>query len=101
MTMPVGRKTSLCYLERDGRYLVLHRTKKEHDENGGKKGLSAFSLRVYRERLDIPRGTTVSYGELARRFGIIRQSMQNPCRCVRAYDRRSSAVGSRREARGK
>lgn len=28
--------TTLCYLERDGKYLVLHRTKKEHDENGGK-----------------------------------------------------------------
>lgn len=183
-----GRKTSLCYLERDGRYLVLHRTKKAHDENGGKwigvggkfepgetpdacalrevreetglvmtafrlrglvvfvsdvwgveymylytatewtgteracdegdlvwlekgellrknlwegdrlflkaletreeffimklryagerlveaidsKGLSDFRLRVYRALLDIPRGTTVSYGELARRLG--------------------------------
>ena len=31
-----GRSTSLCYLERDGEYLVLHRTKKENDENGGK-----------------------------------------------------------------
>jgi len=31
-----GRKTSLCYLERDGKYLILHRTKKEHDENGDK-----------------------------------------------------------------
>lgn len=30
------RLTTLCYLEKDGRYLVLHRTKKEHDENGGK-----------------------------------------------------------------
>ncbi|MCR5750347.1 MAG: 8-oxo-dGTP diphosphatase [Kiritimatiellae bacterium] len=30
------RLTTLCYLERDGKYLVLHRTKKEHDENGGK-----------------------------------------------------------------
>ena len=30
------RLTSLVYIERDGRYLVLHRTKKEHDENGGK-----------------------------------------------------------------
>jgi len=28
-----GRKTSLCYLEQDGKYLILHRTKKEHDEN--------------------------------------------------------------------
>ena len=31
-----GRKTSLVYLERDGQYLILHRTKKEHDENGDK-----------------------------------------------------------------
>jgi len=31
-----GRKTSLCYLEQDGKYLILHRTKKEHDENGDK-----------------------------------------------------------------
>ena len=30
------RLTTLCYLEKDGRDLVLHRTKKEHDENGGK-----------------------------------------------------------------
>ena len=31
-----GRATSLCYLERDGKYLVLHRTKKENDENQDK-----------------------------------------------------------------
>ena len=31
-----GRKTSLVYLERDGKYLILHRTKKEFDENGDK-----------------------------------------------------------------
>lgn len=30
------KNTSLCYLERRGAYLMLHRTKKEHDENGGK-----------------------------------------------------------------
>ena len=28
--------TSLCYLERDGRYLMLHRTKKVNDENHDK-----------------------------------------------------------------
>lgn len=28
--------TSLLYLERDGKYLMLHRTKKEHDPNEGK-----------------------------------------------------------------
>ena len=183
-----GRSTSLCYLERDGKYLILHRTKKENDENqdkwigvGGKfelgetaddcvlrevkeetgltitdfrprgiivflsdvwgleymylytatkwrgelidcdegelvwldkkelltknlwegdrlflkaldereeffimkfryegeklaevidsKGISSFRLRVYRELLNIPRGTTITYGELARRLG--------------------------------
>ncbi len=30
------RNTSLCYIERDGKYLMLHRVKKEHDENRDK-----------------------------------------------------------------
>ena len=30
------RNTSLCYIERDGRYLMLHRVKKELDENRDK-----------------------------------------------------------------
>ena len=30
------KNTTLCYLERDGCYLMLHRTKKEQDENAGK-----------------------------------------------------------------
>lgn len=30
------KNTSLCYIENDGRYLMLHRTKKEFDENEGK-----------------------------------------------------------------
>ena len=30
------RLTTLCYIEKDGNYLVLHRTKKVHDENGDK-----------------------------------------------------------------
>ena len=30
------RLTTLCYLESDGKYLVLHRNKKKHDENEGK-----------------------------------------------------------------
>ena len=47
-----GRKTSLVYLERDGKYLILHRTKKEHDENGDKwigvgTGLALASTRGY------------------------------------------------------
>lgn len=29
-------KTSLCYLEKDGKYLMLHRTKKHRDPNEGK-----------------------------------------------------------------
>ncbi len=28
--------TTLCYIERDGNYLMLHRTKKEQDPNAGK-----------------------------------------------------------------
>ena len=28
--------STLCYLERDGKYLMLHRVKKEHDLNQGK-----------------------------------------------------------------
>ncbi len=30
------RNTTLCYIERDGAYLMLHRVKKEHDENRDK-----------------------------------------------------------------
>lgn len=30
------KNTTLCYLERDGQYLMLHRTKKRQDENAGK-----------------------------------------------------------------
>ena len=30
------KNTSLCYLEKDGQYLMLHRVKKEHDENHDK-----------------------------------------------------------------
>ncbi len=30
------KKTTLCYIEKDGKYLMLHRTKKKNDENGGK-----------------------------------------------------------------
>ena len=33
-TMP--RLTTLCYIEKDGCWLVLHRTKKDYDENGDK-----------------------------------------------------------------
>ena len=30
------RQTTLCYIERNGQYLMLHRTKKEHDASQGK-----------------------------------------------------------------
>lgn len=30
------KNTTLCYLEREGQYLMLHRTKKENDENHDK-----------------------------------------------------------------
>ena len=30
--------TTLCYMERDGQYLMLHRTKKEKDINKDKWG---------------------------------------------------------------
>lgn len=30
------KQTTLCYIERDGCYLMLHRTKKKNDENAGK-----------------------------------------------------------------
>ena len=30
------RMTTLCYIEKDGSYLMMHRTKKEQDENAGK-----------------------------------------------------------------
>ena len=30
------RLTTLCYIERDGKYLMLHRTKKENDINHDK-----------------------------------------------------------------
>ena len=32
------KNTSLCYLERGGQYLMLHRVKKENDENKDKWG---------------------------------------------------------------
>ena len=34
--MPVPELTTLCYLERDGKYLMMHRVKKENDINKDK-----------------------------------------------------------------
>ena len=42
----------------DIRYKVLH-----------SKEITPFQRKVYLELLDVPRGTTVTYGELARRVG--------------------------------
>ena len=36
MKPDIPRLTTLCYIEKDGCYLILHRTKKQHDENGDK-----------------------------------------------------------------
>jgi len=36
------RLTTLCYIERDGCYLVIHRNRKENDENGDKLILAVF-----------------------------------------------------------
>ena len=30
------KQTSLCYIEKDGQYLMLHRVKKKNDENHDK-----------------------------------------------------------------
>ena len=30
------KMTTLCYIEKDGKYLMLHRTKKQHDINKDK-----------------------------------------------------------------
>ena len=30
------KQTTLCHIERDGKWLMLHRTKKKNDLNGGK-----------------------------------------------------------------
>lgn len=32
----MNKRTTLCYLEKDGRYLMLHRVKKKNDENHDK-----------------------------------------------------------------
>ncbi len=32
----IMKKTTLCYLEHDGKYLMLHRTKKKNDDNKNK-----------------------------------------------------------------
>ncbi|MCD8250117.1 MAG: 8-oxo-dGTP diphosphatase [Lachnospiraceae bacterium] len=36
MTKEKSPLTTLCYIEQDGKYLMLHRIKKEHDINEGK-----------------------------------------------------------------
>jgi 8-oxo-dGTP diphosphatase len=34
--IPIMKNTTLCYIEKDGKYLMLHRTKKAEDENKDK-----------------------------------------------------------------
>ena len=36
MQLPKSNLTTLCYIERDGKYLMMHRVKKEHDINKDK-----------------------------------------------------------------
>ena len=36
MTMAKSNQTTLCYIERDGQYLMMHRVKKQHDINKDK-----------------------------------------------------------------
>ena len=38
------RLTTLCYIEKDGKYLMLHRTKKKNDENQISGSASVESL---------------------------------------------------------
>ena len=35
-TVVIMKMTTLCYIEKDGKYLMLHRTKKKNDENHDK-----------------------------------------------------------------
>ena len=50
--MTYGRKTSLVYIEKDGRYLILHRTKKGQDENHDKWIGGRLALRFRRQPVD-------------------------------------------------
>ena len=76
-------QTTLCYLEKDGAYLMLHRVKKKNDVNhdkwvgvGGKfepgEDAPACALREVREetglRLDPMRGRRVASHRVAGRF---------------------------------
>ena len=45
-------QTTLCYLEKDGCYLMLHRVKKKNDANHDKGSASAESLN--RARMPLP-----------------------------------------------
>ena len=35
--------TTLCYIENDDKYLMLHRIKKQNDMNGGKSGGMSYA----------------------------------------------------------
>ena len=47
-------QTTLCYLEKDGAYLMLHRVKKKNDVNHDKWVASAASLNRERTRRPAP-----------------------------------------------
>ena len=44
------KQTTLCYLEQDGKYLMLHRVKKAHDEIMTNGSASAENLRIRKVR---------------------------------------------------
>ena len=38
--------STLCYIEKDNKYLMLHRTKKKNDINKDKLNLNSYKLRT-------------------------------------------------------
>ena len=75
------------------------------------RGLSPFRLRVYMELLNVPRGETITYGELARRIGCgsaqaVGQALKRnpfapeiPCHRVIAADGSLCGFGGSRSAK--
>ena len=75
------------------------------------KGISDFRLRVYLELLNVPRGSTITYGELARRIGCgsaqaVGQALRRnpfapeiPCHRVVAADGSLCGFGGSRSAK--
>ena len=99
-----GRKTSLVYLERDGKYLILHRTKKAHDENGDKwigvggkfepgETPDACALREVREETGLTMIDFTLRGELA---AVRRRRSERRCVTIRSRRRFPVIASSRR-----